>query len=44
MGLNNKISEGNVYFLTITVVDWVDVFTRPGYKHEIVNALRYFIA
>ena len=41
MGLNNKISEGNVYFLTITVVDWVDVFTRPGYKHEIVNALRY---
>jgi len=41
MGIKNKISEGNVYFLTITVVDWVDVFTRHVYKHEIVNALRY---
>jgi REP element-mobilizing transposase RayT len=41
MGIKNKILEGNVFFLTITVVDWVDVFTRPVYKHEIVNALRY---
>ena len=33
-------SEG-VYFLTMTVVDWVDVFTRPAYRHIIVDSLRY---
>jgi putative transposase len=27
MGIKNKISEGYIYFLTLTVVDWVDVFT-----------------
>lgn len=27
--------------LTMTVVDWVDVFTRPVYKHIIVDALRF---
>ncbi|WP_229598678.1 transposase [Runella limosa] len=30
-----------VYFLTSTVVDWVDVFTRPIYKDIIVDSLRY---
>ena len=29
------------YFLTLTVVDWVDVFTRPQYKMQIVDALNY---
>ncbi|WP_202621863.1 transposase [Pontibacter russatus] len=28
-------------FLTMTVVDWVDVFTRPIYKRIMVEALRY---
>ncbi|MDE5423150.1 transposase [Ancylomarina sp. DW003] len=41
MGIRNKISEGYCYFLTLTVVDWVDVFTRPNYKHIIVDSLRY---
>ena len=41
MGLKNKISEGYVYFLTMTVVDWVDVFTRPIYKNIIVDSLQY---
>ena len=24
-----------MYFITTTVVDWVDIFTRPKYKHII---------
>ncbi|MEQ8581267.1 MAG: transposase [Marinoscillum sp.] len=41
MGIKNRISQGYLYFLTLTVVDWVDVFTRPVYKHHIVNSLKY---
>lgn len=41
MGIKNKIFDGYLYFITMTVVDWVDVFTRPSYKHEIVNSLKY---
>lgn len=31
------------YFITMTVVDWVDVFTRPIYNDIIVNSLAYSI-
>ena len=41
MGIKNKISEGYTYFLTMTVVNWIDVFTRPVYKHIIVDSLKY---
>ena len=41
MGIKNKISPGYLYFLTLTVVDWVDIFTRPYYKHIIINSLKY---
>ncbi len=27
--------------MTDTVVDWVDIFTRPKYKHIIIESLRY---
>ncbi len=30
-----------IYFLTMTVVEWVDVFTRREYKQLIVESLRY---
>lgn len=30
-----------LYFVTTTVVDWVDVFTRPVYSHIVVDAIRY---
>lgn len=29
------------YFLTFTVIDWMDVFTRKEYKIEIVDSLNY---
>jgi len=41
MGLKNRIVPGGLYFMTMTVVDWVDVFTRPVYRHIIVDALRF---
>ena len=41
MGIKNKISEGYLYFLTLTVVDWVDVFTRPSYKQIIIDSARH---
>jgi putative transposase len=30
-----------MYFVTTTVVGWVDMFTRPELKHIIINSLRY---
>jgi putative transposase len=41
MGIKNKISEGHIYFLTLTVVDWVDVFTRPVYRHILIDSLKH---
>lgn len=41
MGVKNKIEEGFAYFLTLTVVDWVDVFTRQSFKQTIVDSLKY---
>lgn len=41
MGIKNKISDGYMYFLTMTVVNWIDIFTRPIYKHIITDALKY---
>ncbi|MBK9284116.1 MAG: transposase [Sphingobacteriaceae bacterium] len=33
--------DGAAYFLTLTVVNWVDVFTRPMYKDAIIDSLKY---
>ena len=30
-----------IYFLTFTIVDWVDIFTRPVYKHLLLDSLKY---
>ena len=35
--------QEQVYFLTLTVIDWVDVFTRKDYKIIIVDSLNYCI-
>lgn len=40
MDIQNRIF-GEVYFVTDTVVDWVDIFTRPVYKYIILNSLTY---
>ena len=41
MSIRTKILEGYMYFITLTVVDWVDVFTRPTHKHVILDSLKY---
>ena len=39
------ISDQNaIYFLTFTIVGWIDVFTRKEYKLEIVDSLNYCIS
>ncbi|WP_114783041.1 REP-associated tyrosine transposase [Botryobacter ruber] len=43
MGQKNRIVPGGLYYLTMTVVDWVDVFTRPVYKHIILDALKFCV-
>ncbi len=43
MGIRNKINPGYVYFVTLTIVEWIDIFTRPAYKYLIVDALNYCI-
>ena len=40
MNKANRISE-ELYFITSTVIDWIDVFTRPRYKHIIVESLSH---
>ena len=36
--INDK--EG-VYFVTLTTVDWIDIFTRRGLKLTIIDSLKY---
>lgn len=36
-------AEGKAYFITITTVNWVDVFTRLKQRYLIVNSLNYCI-
>jgi putative transposase len=40
MNIQHRIT-GEVYFVTDTVVDWVDIFTRPIFKHVILESLTY---
>lgn len=37
-----KIHEpAGIYFVTLTVVHWIDVFTRKELRHVLIDALRY---
>ncbi len=35
------VDEAGIYFVTMTTVGWVDLFTRFELKHVIVDSLRY---
>lgn len=41
MSIKNKIESNSIYFLTMTVVDWVDIFTREDYRYIIIDSLKY---
>nr|WP_294476589.1 transposase [uncultured Bacteroides sp.] len=40
MNTANRVLD-ELYFITTTVVDWVDIFTRPKYKHILLDSLTY---
>ena len=40
MDIKHRI-EGEVFFVTDTVVDWVDIFTRPLYKQIIIDSMKF---
>jgi REP element-mobilizing transposase RayT len=31
-----------IYFVTCTIVYWIDLFTRKEYKHVVINTLKYY--
>jgi hypothetical protein len=43
-GVKHTIKKNTSYFLTLTVVGWIDVFTRKNHKDAIIESLRYCIA
>jgi REP element-mobilizing transposase RayT len=36
-------NQSGLYFLTLQVVDWVDVFTRQVYRDIILSSLEYCV-
>src|ERR1035441_4472191 len=40
-GLHRTIKSDKTYFLTSTVVDWIDVFTRKNHKLAIIESLKH---
>src|SRR5665647_972543 len=41
MSLKNQIESNSIYFLAMTVMDWVDIFTREDYRYIIIDSLKY---
>ena len=37
------VDQKATYFLTLTVVEWVDLFTRPEYRDVVVSSLNFCI-
>jgi REP element-mobilizing transposase RayT len=36
-----KTYEGGLFFMTLTVVGWLDVFNRPAYVEVLLDSIRY---
>ncbi len=41
MGFKYKISNDGIHFITATVVDWIDVFTRKELAEIVIDSLKY---
>lgn len=39
--MSSLIFTKELYFVTTTVIDWMDVFTRPTYKHIVIESLQF---
>ena len=42
-GVKHTIKKNSSYYLTLTVVGWVDVFTRQNHRNTLIEALDYCI-
>lgn len=42
-GVKHTIKKNTSYFITMTVVDWIDVFSRQNHRDAIISSLRYCI-
>ena len=40
-GEKQNIKTDKAYFLTLTIVNWVDVFTRINHRDAIIESLKY---
>ena len=43
MGKYKIHNQKGIYFLTLTVVGWIDVFTRASYRDIVLDSLKYCI-
>ena len=41
MSETRKTFEGKLYYVTLTVVGWIDIFTRKEYVYELMNDIKY---
>ena len=37
----NQENENLTHFLTITIIEWIDIFTKPEYSQIIIDSLKY---
>lgn len=37
-----KDEWGTIYFLTLTVIEWINIFTKHEYFEVLVNNLRFY--
>ena len=40
-GLHYNIRKDKSYFMTMTVVDWIDLFTRVNHKQLLIDSLKF---
>ncbi|MCK4553454.1 transposase, partial [Candidatus Parcubacteria bacterium] len=37
----NQENENEMHFLTLTIIEWIDIFTKPEYFKVIIDSLKY---
>jgi REP element-mobilizing transposase RayT len=40
-GVKHTIKTNRAYYLTLTIVDWVDVFTRKNHRDAVIESFKY---
>ncbi len=41
MGFKYRVANDGIYYMTVTVIDWIDVFTRKELANVIIESLVY---